>query len=109
MRRRRSWLKGLVGDRVDAHLPELLLDVRVPVVLDLVVRPPRQLRRDLGPPVAELLVQVDHRSLLLLRQQAALEVRPEVVGPPQPAALPAPQESCSLFKEHKNTRDRVSS
>jgi hypothetical protein len=31
-------------------LTELLLEVRVPVVLDLVVRPARQLRRDHGPP-----------------------------------------------------------
>ncbi|BAT07970.1 Os09g0401050, partial [Oryza sativa Japonica Group] len=47
---RRSRVEGLVCDGVDPHLPELLLDVRVPVVLDLVVRPARQVRRDLGPP-----------------------------------------------------------
>jgi hypothetical protein len=39
-----------VGERVDPHLLELLLDVGVPVVLDLVVRSPWQVRRDLGPP-----------------------------------------------------------
>jgi hypothetical protein len=91
----RSGLEGPVGGGVDAHLPELLLDVGVPVVLDLVVRPSRQVRRDLGPPVAQLRVQVDHRFLLLLRQLPALQVRPQVVGPPQPAALPATQQSCS--------------
>jgi hypothetical protein len=39
-----------VRDGVNAHLPELLLDVCVPVVLDLVVRPPGEPSRDLGPP-----------------------------------------------------------
>jgi hypothetical protein len=43
-------VERLVGGGVDALLPELLLDARVPEVFDLVVRPPRQLRRDLGPP-----------------------------------------------------------
>jgi putative hemolysin len=35
---------------VEPHLYETLLEVRVPEVLDLVVRPPRQARRDLRPP-----------------------------------------------------------
>jgi hypothetical protein len=39
-----------VRDGVNAHPPELLLDVCVPVVLDLVVRPPGEPSRDLGPP-----------------------------------------------------------
>ena len=42
--------QALVGDGVDAHSQQLLLDVRVPVVLDLVVRPPVQVRRDRRPP-----------------------------------------------------------
>jgi hypothetical protein len=41
---------GFVRVGVDAALPELLLDAAVPEVLDLVVRPPRQVRRDLRPP-----------------------------------------------------------
>jgi hypothetical protein len=40
----------LVRAGVDAALPELLLDARIPEVLDLVVRPAGQLRCDLGPP-----------------------------------------------------------
>ena len=43
-------VERLVRGRVDAPLPELLLDARVPEVFNLVVRPPRQLRCDLGPP-----------------------------------------------------------
>jgi hypothetical protein len=39
-----------VGGRIDAALAKLLLDVRVPEVLDLVVRPTRQLSRNLRPP-----------------------------------------------------------
>jgi len=46
---------GAAGGRawrwlVEAHPAQLLLEVRVPVVLDLVVRPARELRRDHGPP-----------------------------------------------------------
>jgi hypothetical protein len=37
-------------------------------------------------------MEADDELLLRLGQQAPLEVRPEVVGPPQPAALPAPQQ-----------------
>jgi hypothetical protein len=33
-----------------ARLGELLLEVRVPVVLDVIVRPLRQVRRNRGPP-----------------------------------------------------------
>jgi hypothetical protein len=42
--------QALVRDGVDAHAQQLLADVRVPVVLDLVVRPPVQVRRDRRPP-----------------------------------------------------------
>jgi hypothetical protein len=40
----------LVRDGVDAHAQQLLPDVRVPVVLDLVVRPAVQVRCDRRPP-----------------------------------------------------------
>ncbi|BAS89639.1 Os04g0470650, partial [Oryza sativa Japonica Group] len=42
--------EGLVRDGVDAHPGQLLLQLRVPVVLHVVVRPPRKLRRDHRPP-----------------------------------------------------------
>jgi hypothetical protein len=42
--------EGLVRDGVDAHPGQLLLQLGVPVVLDVVVRPTRQLRRDHRPP-----------------------------------------------------------
>ncbi|BAS83721.1 Os03g0296100, partial [Oryza sativa Japonica Group] len=41
---------GAVGDGVDATLPQLLAQLGVPVVLHVVVRPPRQLVRDQRPP-----------------------------------------------------------
>ena len=44
-------VERLVGGGVDAPLPELLLDARVPEVFDLVVRPPRQAARDRRPSV----------------------------------------------------------
>jgi hypothetical protein len=44
--------------------------------------------------VAERVVQLDEGLLLLGGEVAALEVRAEVVDPPQPAALPAPEQTC---------------
>jgi len=46
-------------------------------------------------PVAELLVEADDGVLLLLAEVAALDVRAQVVDPPEPAALAAPQQPCS--------------
>jgi hypothetical protein len=44
---------GLVRDRVDAHLTQLLLEPRVPVVLDIVVGAARQLCGDQRPPACK--------------------------------------------------------
>jgi len=44
-------------------------------------------------------MQVDDELLLGVGEQAPLEVRPQVVGPPQPAALPAPQQPCTQYLE----------
>lgn len=41
---------GLVSDRIDAHVAEFLLQSRVPVVLDVVVRSPWHLCSDERPP-----------------------------------------------------------
>jgi len=79
---------------VEAHLDEPLLEVRVPEVLDLVVRPARQVRRDRRPLVAEDGVEVQDGLFFLLRELAPLDVRPQVVGPPQPAALAASVQPC---------------
>ena len=45
-------------------------------------------------PVAELLVEVNDQLLLLFGKAAPLEVGPQVVRPPQPAALPTPEQPC---------------
>lgn len=47
------FLEGLVSDWINAHPNELLLDVGVPVVLDLVVRSSGQPSCYLGPPEAD--------------------------------------------------------
>jgi hypothetical protein len=44
--------------------------------------------------VAEDAVELDDGLVLLEGEAAALDVRAEVVGPPQPAALPAPRQPC---------------
>jgi hypothetical protein len=40
-------------------------------------------------------VELDDEVVLLLGEVAALEVRPQVVDPPQAAALPAPEQPCA--------------
>jgi hypothetical protein len=46
-------------------------------------------------PVPQDLVKRDDEVLLLLREAAALQVRAEVVDPPQAAALAAPLQPCT--------------
>jgi len=94
-RRRRVGGDGLVGAGVDAALAQLLLEAAVPEVLDLVVRPARQVRRDLRPPVPQDLVEADDGVLLLLREAAPLQVGAQVVDPPKSAALAAPLQPCT--------------
>lgn len=57
--------KGLVGVGVDASLPQLLLNARIPQVLYLVIRPSWQLRCDLRPP--------DHHSLAEAKDERLFE------------------------------------
>lgn len=49
--------------------------------------------------VAEKAVKLDDGLLLLGGEVAALEVRPEVVDPPESAALPAPEQTCTRQKK----------
>jgi hypothetical protein len=56
-------------------------------------------------PVAEDAMGVDDGALLLLGEGAALEVRPEVVDPPEPAALAAPLQPWSTRQEHDAHQD----
>jgi hypothetical protein len=86
-------LEALAVD-VAVELPGVLLHPRAPVVLDLVVGAPREVLRDLGPAVAPAGVQLQDEQLLLRRDVAPPQVRPQVVEPPQAAALPRPPEPC---------------
>lgn len=90
-----------MGVGIQALSDELLLDAGVPEVLHLVVGPPGQVLRYLGPPVAQNPVNVDDGPLLQLGEGAPLEVRPQVVYPSQPAALPAPLQSCTYYSHIK--------
>jgi hypothetical protein len=89
---------------------EVLRDLRPPVRRDDGSNPPREfhMRRSINQlagrgrkregmktlPVSEDAVDVDDGALLLLGEGAALQVRPEVVDPPEPAALAAPLQPC---------------
>ena len=66
----------------------------VPVVLDVVVGALGEVGGDGGPAVAEQRLEVDDDPLLVRREVAALYPRPQVVRPPQPAALAAPHQPC---------------
>jgi len=44
---------------------------------------------------------VDDELLLLIGEVAALDSRPEVVRPPQPAALAAPHQTCTAHTTAK--------
>ncbi len=46
-------------------------------------------------PVAEGVVEADEEVLLVGGEVPPLDVRPEVVDPPQPAALPAAEKPCN--------------
>jgi hypothetical protein len=48
-------------------------------------------------------VQRDDEVLLLLREAAALQVRPQVVDPPKTAALAAPLQPCSKNEQSAKT------
>ena len=52
-------------------------------------------------PVAEHGVELEDDGLLVGGDLAPLQVRPEVVHPPQPAALPAPPQPCSASASHR--------
>jgi hypothetical protein len=82
----------------------VLLHARAPVVLDLVVRAPREVLRDLGPAVAPPRVQLQDEQLLLRRDVAAPEVRAEVVQPPEAAALAGALQPCMTGTHKINPR-----
>lgn len=79
-----------VSHGIDPHAEEPLPYVGVPEVLDLVVRPSGQAGGDGGPLVAQNAMEVNDGVLLFEREPAPLDVGPQIVRPPQPAALPAP-------------------
>jgi hypothetical protein len=80
---------------LDGEGERLLLELGVPVVLDVVVRPAGQLGRDDGPPAADGAVEGADDPVLLLRVPAVLDVRAQVVEPAQTAALAAPVQTCN--------------
>lgn len=82
-----------VSGGIDSAVEKLSSDVRVPVILDLVVRSPRQSPRYQGPLVAEEAVELDDELVLVVGEVAALEVGAEVVDPAEAAALAAAEES----------------
>ena len=53
-------------------------------------------------PVAEQGVQLNDGLFLLRRESASLDVRSEIIGPPEPAALAAPLQSC--WSETRGTK-----
>ena len=59
-------------------------------------------------PVAEKGVELDDGLLLLQAELAPLDVRPEVVRPPESAALAAPLQPCTRLSRFACTSDQSS-
>lgn len=85
-----------VSGRIDASVQKLPPYVRVPVVLDLVVRSPRQTPSNERPFVTKKAVQFDDDLILFFGEVAPLEVRPQVIDPPEAAALATAEEARGL-------------
>nr|ACN31059.1 unknown [Zea mays] len=85
----------------------LLLELGVPVVLDVVIGPAGELGRDDRPPAADGAVERPNDPVLLVGVAAVLDVRPQVVEPPQPAALAAPVQPCFLRQGDPVAADAV--
>lgn len=81
---------------VEAAAEELPLDVRVPVVLDLVVGPPGQSPCYQRPFVSEQTMELDDEVVFFGGKIATLEIGTEVVYPPEPAALATSKQTCSF-------------
>jgi hypothetical protein len=55
-----------------------------------------EISMQVGVPVTKLGMEVHNKLLLVCGEEATLEVRAEIVGPPQPAALATAQQPCQL-------------
>ena len=84
----------LLGVDVAVEVLGVLLDAGAPVVLDLVVGAAGEMLRDLDPPITQPPRELQYQQLLLRRHVPPPHVRPQVVQPPQPAALPRPLQPC---------------
>lgn len=74
------------------HRPPLL-QLSVPVVLDIVIGSARQLRSYNGPPASDVVVETANDVVLFLGETSVLDVGPEVIEPPQAAAFAATFET----------------
>lgn len=87
-----------MGLGVESLAQQFSLDVCVPVVFYLVVRPPRQFSRNKRPLISDDGVEFDDEFVFFFCEAAALEIGTQVVYPSQPAALSASQQPCGLGK-----------
>lgn len=51
--------------------------------------------------VTDNAMELYNRLLFLISERATLDIRPEIVGPPEATALPAPAESCTTAHSFK--------
>jgi hypothetical protein len=110
-RRRRAVFDGHHRRRrlVLARRRSLLLDPGPPVVLDLVVGPAGEVLGDLGPLVPQRGLELPDDGVLRWRDAAAPHPGPQVVEPPQPAALPVAVEPWTYVRINAPPHKQISS
>lgn len=81
---------------IDSHLKQAFLQMRVPVVLNFVVCPARQMCSYCRPLVSKNCMELENGLLLIKRKLSPLYIRPQIVGPSKPATFATPEQPCIL-------------
>jgi hypothetical protein len=89
-------LEWTMGQGIDSHTDKLSLQMRVPVVLDLIVRSTRQSTGYQRPLISKECVQFENKIVFVLRKTPTFQIRAKIIYPSQPATLATPKKTCGL-------------
>jgi hypothetical protein len=85
-----------VSLRVYATANKLAFNVCVPIILDLIICSSRQSSSYQRPFISKQAVKFNNDLIFFFSEIASLEVRPQIVYPPQSATLATPKQTCSF-------------